>query len=439
MPERLGREGFFDPNKDKTLSEKAQVKEQLTVELASAVKMLDYGLPAKIHDDTVRIVPDAVKYLKEDPSFAEELFRDVNRTVGMIKKAENGEKIKLLEKPEQDLHKKWDRQFPMDNVPQQFKGIVMVKDDDAKWTLTAKAEGEPRFAVHPTYEDVSLFFDVIKNDRDTEHVEAFRTQIAQKYYKELAKDPAKAVDLFKSNVPQETLDLITKVNAFKSKDEKLFLVATIGEERMKPKVISADNWQRMWLADDMRDYKVHLAAKLYAEELHEKQEEQKNMNSPEQKEKERQKEQVKEETTKQEAKAVAAVALSPMVKQFLDLKKKHPDALLLFRCGDFYETYMKDAQTASKVLGITLTKSSKAQDPEGKPLEMAGFPYHALDNYLPKLIRAGHRVAICDQLEAPRRSAQQSETADNGQKEAQKAEKQVKNETEEHRSSGMHR
>ena len=129
MPERLGREGFFDPNKDKTLSEKAQVKEQLTVELASAVKMLDYGLPAKIHDDTVRIVPDAVKYLKEDPSFAEELFRDVNRTVGMIKKAENGEKIKLLEKPEQDLHKKWDRQFPMDNVPQQFKGIVMVQVD----------------------------------------------------------------------------------------------------------------------------------------------------------------------------------------------------------------------------------------------------------------------------------------------------------------------
>lgn len=94
--------------------------------------------------------------------------------------------------------------------------------------------------------------------------------------------------------------------------------------------------------------------------------------------------------------------LSPMLKQFLDLKKKHPDALLLFRTGDFYETYMKDAEDASKILGITLTKSSKTKDPDGKPLAMAGFPYHALDIYLRKFIRAGRRVAICDQLEAPK-------------------------------------
>lgn len=87
-----------------------------------------------------------------------------------------------------------------------------------------------------------------------------------------------------------------------------------------------------------------------------------------------------------------------MLKQFLDLKKKHPDAILLFRCGDFYETYMQDAEKASKALGITLTRSSKTKDTEGKPLEMAGFPFHALDTYLPKLIRAYHRIAICDQL-----------------------------------------
>ena len=100
-----------------------------------------------------------------------------------------------------------------------------------------------------------------------------------------------------------------------------------------------------------------------------------------------------------------AVALSPMLKQFMDLKKKHPDALLLFRCGDFYETYMQDAEKSSKILGITLTKSSKTKDPDGKPLAMAGFPYHALDTYLPKLIRAGQRVAICDQIEAPKQTA----------------------------------
>ena len=100
-----------------------------------------------------------------------------------------------------------------------------------------------------------------------------------------------------------------------------------------------------------------------------------------------------------------APAVSPILKQFLDIKSKHPDALLLFRCGDFYVTYRQDAKKASEILGITLTKSSKTMDEQGKPLLMAGFPYHALDTYLPKLIRAGQRVAICDQLEAPKQTA----------------------------------
>lgn len=91
--------------------------------------------------------------------------------------------------------------------------------------------------------------------------------------------------------------------------------------------------------------------------------------------------------------------LSPELKQFYDLKKKHPDALLLFRSWNFYKTYCEDAVAASKILAITLTRSTKSNEKDGKPLRMAGFPYHALDTYLPKLIRAGHRVAICDQIE----------------------------------------
>ena len=93
------------------------------------------------------------------------------------------------------------------------------------------------------------------------------------------------------------------------------------------------------------------------------------------------------------------IVLTPMMKQFLDLKAKHPDAVMLFRCGDFYETYSTDAVVASEILGITLTKRANGK---GKTIEMAGFPYHALDTYLPKLIRAGKRVAICDQLEDPK-------------------------------------
>ena len=88
-----------------------------------------------------------------------------------------------------------------------------------------------------------------------------------------------------------------------------------------------------------------------------------------------------------------------MMKQFMDMKAKHPDAVLLFRVGDFYETYLQDAVTAAEILGITLTRRSNGA---AAATEMAGFPHHALDTYLPKLVRAGKRVAICDQLEDPK-------------------------------------
>ena len=91
--------------------------------------------------------------------------------------------------------------------------------------------------------------------------------------------------------------------------------------------------------------------------------------------------------------------LTPMMRQYVELKAKHPDAVLLFRCGDFYETYLEDAVIASRILGITLTRRNNGNN---KGSEMAGFPFHALDTYLPKLVRAGKRVAICDQLEDPK-------------------------------------
>ena len=97
---------------------------------------------------------------------------------------------------------------------------------------------------------------------------------------------------------------------------------------------------------------------------------------------------------------MAKEELTPMMKQFHDLKAKHPDAVLLFRCGDFYETYCSDAVTASQVLGITLTRRNNKGSQAAT--EMAGFPHHALDTYLPRLVRAGFRVAICDQLEDPK-------------------------------------
>ncbi|WP_314125672.1 DNA mismatch repair protein MutS [Segatella maculosa] len=96
--------------------------------------------------------------------------------------------------------------------------------------------------------------------------------------------------------------------------------------------------------------------------------------------------------------------LTPMMKQFFSMKAKHPGALMLFRCGDFYETYGEDAVVSASILGITLTKRNNSAE---NSVEMAGFPHHALDTYLPKLIRAGKRVAICDQLEDPKKKREQ--------------------------------
>lgn len=96
---------------------------------------------------------------------------------------------------------------------------------------------------------------------------------------------------------------------------------------------------------------------------------------------------------------VKGIAATPLMKQYQEMKKKHPDAILLFRVGDFYEIFGEDAITASDVLGITLTRRANGKK---SSIELAGFPHHALDTYLPKLVRAGHRVAICEQLEEPK-------------------------------------
>jgi len=409
VPQRLGREGL-SVDGVKTPSEVQQHMEMLVEELASAHRMLELGMTAKMRPQTVEQLPNIISELKADPTMAQKVLHDVNRTVGMIKKAENGEKIKLIEKPSEKRQQAWASQFPIDKVPSTFTQISMLKDDEGKWTLAAKPENARTFAVHPSREDVSLYFDMMKNDHDETHVNEFKTQFAQKYYSVLAANPEKEANIFRSNASQDALDLISKVNAFKTKDNKILLVATIGDEKQKSVQINQSQWQRMWLADDKQDYKTHLAAILYSDVLAGKLEEMKRSTSPDvdgtQLHEENEHREYHEEEKRQQQQMSN---VPPIIKQYNDLKQKHPDALLLFRCGDFYETYKEDAVKASNILGITLTKHSKRMDEEGKPLKMAGFPYHALDTYLPKLIRAGERVAICDQLESPRQKTSQQE------------------------------
>ena len=435
VPQRLGREGLSVDGVN-TPSEVQQHMEMLVEELASAHRMLELGMTAKMRPQTVEQLPNIISELKAEPTMAQKVLHDVNRTVGMIKKAENGEKIKLIEKPSEKRQQAWASQFPIDKVPSTFTQISMLKDDEGKWTLAAKPENARTFAVHPSREDVSLYFDMMKNDHDETHVNEFKTQFAQKYYSVVAANPEKEANIFRSNASQDALDLISKVNAFKTKDNKIMLVATIGDEKQKSVQINQSQWQRMWLADDKQDYKTHLAAILYSDVLAGKLEEMKRSVSPDVEGTQLHEENEHREYHEEEKRQQQQMSnVPPIIKQYNDLKQKHPDALLLFRCGDFYETYKEDAVKASNILGITLTKHSKRMDEEGKPLKMAGFPYHALDTYLPKLIRAGERVAICDQLESPRQKTSQQEE---NKPEAKQEVKEVVSAQKEERH-GMHR
>lgn len=435
VPQRLGREGL-SVDGVKTPSEVQQHMEMLVEELASAHRMLELGMTAKMRPQTVEQLPNIISELKANPTMAQKVLHDVNRTVGMIKKAENGEKIKLIEKPSEKRQQAWASQFPIDKVPSTFTQISMLKDDEGKWTLAAKPENARTFAVHPSREDVSLYFDMMKNDHDETHVNEFKTQFAQKYYSVVAANPEKEANIFRSNASQDALDLISKVNAFKTKDNKILLVATIGDEKQKSVQINQSQWQRMWLADDKQDYKTHLAAILYSDVLAGKLEEMKRSISPDVEGTQLHEENEHREYHEEEKRQQQQMSnVPPIIKQYNDLKQKHPDTLLLFRCGDFYETYKEDAVKASNILGITLTKHSKRMDEEGKPLKMAGFPYHALDTYLPKLIRAGERVAICDQLESPRQKTSQQEE---NKQEAKQEVKEVVTAQKEERH-GMHR
>lgn len=398
-PQRLGREGLQLEGMKQPTQEHLR-HEMLVEELASAHKMLELGLPARLRPATIEQLSDIIAQIKANPDMGKSILQDVNRTVGMIKKAENGEKIKLIEKPSEKRQQAWASQFPLDKVPERFAQVTMLKDDDGKWTLVAKPENDRTVAVHPSKEDISMYFDMMKNDHDEAHINDFRTQFAQKYYSVVATHPEKEVNIFRSGAPQESLDMINKVNAFKTKDSKILLVATIGDEKQKPVEINQSQWQRLWLADDKKEYKTHLAAILYADVLAAKRGDVKQNTA---------------ETENNKRDMNETIVVPPILRQYNDLKKKHPDAMLLFRCGDFYETYKDDAVKASNILGITLTRYSQRKEEDGSALRMAGFPYHALDTFLPKLIRAGERVAICDQIEQNRKP-QQSEEAKPEQK-----------------------
>ena len=596
--QRLAREGMTMNGRQP--SEDAKKQEQLVVELTAGAKLQELGIPAKLSQDSLKMIDYWKRELHENPCLIDALEMDVNNSLDAIHKAERGEKVEyattetrhqteeirnMLPKhyyvadeikplPNKDTKeivlvrdkagKSVDVVLPagaslepknelpgiskdrirnalekeglvnvrfynpdgalgfrpddsyfngkevsvarlhgwkLEDVTKldvtdavkksstvDFDTIMMLRDDNGKWALFLKPENENGYAVYPDNKDINTFFSLIKNPGNK--TDAFRIEMAQKYHALTGTHPELKIDLFKSNATKEDLDRIERVNIFKTKADqsKVLCVPVIkGVDKVSARVVSHDQWQRMWLAPDMMEYKKNLAASLFADvlrqsrsnavavgtdkteqesqsqtvqgtkqvvaehkeeqehqesheesEAHEKKEEEKKrQNSPEQKKKEQEEEKRKEELTKAETKAVAAIALSPILSQFKSIKEKHPDAMLLFRRGDFYETYMDDAEKSSRILGITLTKSSKEKDLDGKPLKIAGFPHHALDSYLPKLIRAGQRVAICDLLESPKQKVSEVVTPNKDPDSVPSQKQAVK--AEEVQSHGLHR
>ncbi len=265
----------------------------------------------------------------------------------------------------------------------QFDRIQMLRDDDGRWALYLKPQGETSFSVYPDKEDVNRFFTTLKQGQQEASAEV-RHDLANKYYALAQNRPELKVDLFAGPAENADLSKIKRVNIFRTKDERILCAPVIdGIEKVQPRLVTPQQWQRMWAAEDMAEYKTCLAAKLFADVLQQ-------ANAQAQSQESHQGEQTR---IAFDANAKGQPFTPAMQEQYDQLKGKHPDAVLLFRTGDNYVAYKEDAQTASRILGLDIVHGDKA--------DIVSFPFGDLDTHLPKLIRSGQRVAICDQLENP--------------------------------------
>lgn len=307
-----------------------------------------------------------------------------------------------------------------------FDRQLMVRTDDNKWLLYLKPEGQSGYAVEPSKEDVNRFFTAVKSG-DQSAVKSVRDELSQKYFAEANANPALKHDIFTLAPDDVDLSLIDRVNIFRTKDDKIVCLATIqGVKGLQPVEMTKPQWEKLWIAEDMKAYKNQIAGLLYADTIREamakrqetaetqkeaeaqekaeaakrQAEEQKKVEEQKRKEEAAKKENKSDSASGALGRGIAATIALSLVTQYDEMKKKHPDAVLLFRKGDDYVVVKDDAPKASEILGIPL----KQEKVEGRSCDYASFRHHDLDTYLPKLVRAGERVAICEQLENPKQN-----------------------------------
>ena len=443
------------------------------MELASGIKMLELGLPARLSDASLKTVDYWCREFKENPCMMDALESDVNNALDVIRKAERGEKIEYATlrnrrqttTMQEQMHKHYFvaneiRQHPdkaaksivlvidreaksadvilpagasteaNNEIPGMNKGrieralqkegieqvrfyntdgalgsdecgfdaVQMIQDDKNRWALYIKPENKEGYSVYSDKEDVNRFFSTLKQAMDNiDKVRKVRMELAHKYYALAEVKPDLKVDLFGSDTPEIDLNRIQRVAIFKTRQDGIQCVATIDGQKLQPRSVTPQQWQRMWVAEDRDGYKRHLAATLFADVL------QKGQSVGEQKAEEQVRQQ-NETVPENRSEETNDENMSPK-RQFWDnLKEKHPDALYLIRAGEVYRLYNEDAAKGAKILGITVKEY-----PEHGFSTFAEFPRTQLDSYLPKLVRAGERVAISEiELQDKRQDEQET-------------------------------
>ena len=466
--QRLAREGMVMKN-GVAPSEDAVKQERLVVELASGVKMLELGLPARLSDESLKLVDYWNRELKENPCLIDALESDVNNAIEVIRKAERGEKIEYAmlrnRRQSSDMREQLPkhyfvadeiRQHPdkeskkivlvidpqaktadvilpagasteVDNeIPGMNKGRIaralqkegieqvrffnpdgalgyrpddsyfaekqvslarlknwtlemlsslnvspavkranevnfdraeMIQDDKKRWALYIKPENRKGYSIYPDKEDVNLFFSTLKQAMD--NIGKVRMELAHKYYALAEVQPDLKVDLFGSETPEIDLNRIQRVSVFHTKQDGKQCVATIDGQKLQPRSVTPQQWQRMWLAEDRNEYKRHLAATLFADVLQKGQSQEEHLfreteqgQGGEAVQERREKEKETEESVR-----------SP--REVWDrIKKEQPETIVLLKYEDGYYASMYDAETIAHELDLPPEKERQPYDPD---------------------------------------------------------------------------
>ena len=548
--QRLAREGMVMKN-GMPPSDDAVKQERLVVEIASGIKMLELGLPARLSDESLSLVEYWDRELKENPNMIDALESDVNNALEVIRKAERGEKIEyatlrnrkqtsdmqdqlpkhyfvadeLRKRPDKDkktivlvidpVSKSADVILPAGASPEVdneipgmnkarigralrregietvrffnpdgalgyrpddkyfaekqvslarlnnwalevlstlnvspavkranevgFDKIQMIQDDKNRWALYIKPEHQSGYSIYPDKEDINRFFSTLKQSMD--NIDKVRMELAHKYYALAEIKPDLKVDLFNSGTLDVDLNRIQRVSVFKTKQDGVLCAVTIDGQKLQPRSVSPQQWQRIWVAEDRDSYKRHLAATLFADILQKGQSQEEHAGEKQEKETA-----IRQGETlgRQNEEERTGESVSPQREAWDKIKAKHPDAIQLVRTGDNYTAYNEDAVKVTETLALKMDKH-EADMKKGFTASVT-FPVSQLDTFLPKLVRSGAKVVIRDAeglADARNKTTGMTEgTTENGQtrtlfdtEQEKQSERRIETEENEQRSS----